>query len=353
VTPRRRLRNLAIGVAVLLIGVGLGWAATLVLTPPTDVLDSTKFTYVEVVDGEVGSSITLNSVAEWTPVPAGSNLAAGTVTTINVEPGQEVAPGATLYSVNLRPVVVAQGEIPAFQALAAGVRGADVAQLQGMLSSLGYFSSEANGIFGKSTTLAVKAWQKSLGVSATGVVEPGDIVFVPTLPTRVALDLDVVRRGAVLAGGEPVVLGLPDAPEFSVPVSDSQAALMPAGTRVEITSPNGSIWDAFVVDSEADDRGSISMRLRGEEGTSICGEDCTAVPVIGQTLLLSRVVTVESVTGPTVPSAALLSGANGTLWVIDSTGTRHEVTVETSARGISVIDGVSAGMRVRVPAVED
>jgi hypothetical protein len=72
--------------------------------------------------------------------------------------------------------------------------------------------------------------------------------------------------------------------------------------------------------------------------------------VTGQTLLLSKIVTVETVSGLVVPSAALLSAADGAVSVIDEEGVSHPVTVETSARGMSVVDGVSAGLRVRVPA---
>jgi len=100
---------------VLLVGAIAGWAGGTVLTPTQDVLDSTAFTFVEVVNGEVGSSINLNTVAEWTPVPVGANQASGTVTTVNVGPGDEVTQGTVLYTVNLRPVVIAQGPIPSFQ----------------------------------------------------------------------------------------------------------------------------------------------------------------------------------------------------------------------------------------------
>jgi multidrug efflux pump subunit AcrA (membrane-fusion protein) len=117
------LRWVGIGALILLVGGGIGWAAATVLTPAKDVLDSTAFTYVEVVNGEVGSSINLNTVAEWTPIPVGSNLASRVVTSVNVEPGQEVGPGAVLYTVNLRPVVIGQGEHPGVPVLVARLIG--------------------------------------------------------------------------------------------------------------------------------------------------------------------------------------------------------------------------------------
>ena len=40
---------------------------------------------------------------------------------------------------------------------------------------------------------------------------------------------------------------LPPAPEFTVPVPDGQAAMLPAGTRVEIPAPDGSSWQTAVL----------------------------------------------------------------------------------------------------------
>lgn len=352
-SPRRPWRWVAAALATLVVGGGVGWAAATVLTPAKDVLDSTAFTYVEVVNGEVGSSINLNTVAEWTPVPVGSNLASGVVTSVSVEAGQEVGAGAVLYTVNLRPVVIAQGSIPAFRALGMGDTGADVAQLQSMLATLGLYGYEVDGKFDGVTRDAVEDWQGSLGLERDGAVQAGDIVFVPTLPTRVALDTEKVKRGASLGGGDAVVQGLPPAPAFTIPVTDTQAALMPTGTRVEITGPEGDAWEGFVVDQKSDEQNGVTVLLAGKDGASICAGACGTIPVTGQALLRSRIVTVETVAGLTVPSAALLSKGDGSLAVIDDEGLEHPVSVVTSARGMSIIDGVAAGTKVRVPATEE
>ncbi|NYJ19782.1 peptidoglycan-binding protein [Glaciibacter psychrotolerans] len=273
------------------------------------------------------------------------------MTTVNVGPGQEVTEGSVLYTVNLRPVVIAQGIVPAFQSLSRGSSGTDVTQLQTMLANLGFYRYDVDGKFDWVTQQAVEAWQESLGLKDDGNVRTADIIYVPSLPTRVSLDADKVKRGATLGGGEDVVRGLPSSPTFTVPVTATQAGLIPVGTRVEITGPDGQIWDGFVVEqvpSTKDD--SVTLTLGGTDGKSICGEDCASIPVSDQALLRSRVVTVENVAGLTVPSAALLSKADGTLAVIDNENVEHPVTVITSARGISVIEGISQGMRVRVPA---
>jgi peptidoglycan hydrolase-like protein with peptidoglycan-binding domain len=348
--PRRRSRFVVAGIGILAAGAAIGWAATTVLTPPRDVLDSTAYTFVEVVDGEVGSSIRLNTVAAWTPILIGSNQARGVVTSVDVAVGQQIDQGSVLYTVNLRPVVVARGDVPAFRALAAGASGADVSQLQTFLTELGYFTGTVDGRFGPGTGRAVKAWQKAIGLEPDGIVQLGDLVFVPSLPTRVSLDTEVLARGSSVSGGEDVVNGLAAEPSFTVPVTDAQAQQMPVGTRVEMAAPGGQTWQGFVVDqAPAEDGSTVSVVLGGADGASICGDGCDDIPVTGGSLLPSQIITIETEDGLVVPTAALRSDATGRLSVIDDAGEVHAVTVVASARGMAVITGVERGTMVRVP----
>ncbi len=350
----RRWGRAVVGtLSVLLIGTGLGWAASTVLTPPVDVLTGTPYTYVDVVPGEVGSSIQLNTIAVWAPVPAATNQAIGTVTSVDVAPGQAVVVGTTLYTVNLRPVIIALGETPAFRTLAQETTGADVTQLQQALTSLNLYSGKIDGEFGSRTTMAVKAWQKAQGVLQDGLVQPGDIVFVPTMPARVLLDTEIISRGATLVGGENAIRTLAAAPAFTLPVSGSQAAMMPTGTRVKITAVDNGSWEGYVDSEIVEEAGVITITLVGKDGGTICGDTCAVIPVSGQTLLPSVIITVEPVSGLTVPTAALLSEADGTISVVDEAGVSRPVTVLTSARGMSVIEGVANGTSVRIPATVD
>ncbi|HUG49501.1 MAG TPA: peptidoglycan-binding domain-containing protein [Terrimesophilobacter sp.] len=341
-----------VAIMVLAAGAVIGWALTAVFTPPRDVLSETSFTSVELVDGEVGASIGLNAVAEWPQEPAGSNQAVGTVTSVAVAAGDEVKPGSVLYAVNLRPVVIGEGATPAFRTLSLGAKGADVAQLQQLLAALAHFTAKPDGTFGLKTEQAVRAWQRGLGLEGDGVVQAGDLVFVPTLPTRVALDTAVVHRGATLTGGESVVSALAAEPTFTLPVTTAQAAMMPVGTDVEIQL-DGLVWHAQVAGEKADpDKGAdqVIVSLHGADGDSICGTDCARVPVTGKSLLTSKIITQQPVTGVVAPSSALLTSPGGTVSVVGEDGGSHPVTVVASARGMSVIKGVPAGLKVRVPA---
>ena len=126
--------------------------------------------------------------------------------------------------------------------------------------------------------------------------------------------------------------------------------MMPSGTRVEITSPSGAVWVGVVVEHKRDTQsGTTNAILAGLDGAIICGDSCGEVPVTGQLTLSSKVVTVETVQGLIVPSSALISTADGQLAVVDEAGQRFPVTVTAAARGESVIEGVPAGTKVRVP----
>lgn len=353
--PHRWVRALIGGGLLVGAGIAVGWAVTSVLTPASDVLDAAGFTTVVVVPGEVGSSLTLNTAAQWEPVPVGTNRASGVVTGVSVAAGDQVDQGDWLYVVDLRPVVVAEGQVPAFREVGAGARGEDVAQLQVMLGAVGFYDGDATGEVDEGTEEAIRAWQESLGLEPTGVVMDGDVIFVPSLPTRVALDVHLVSRGSGLSGGEAVLQGLPPAPTFTVPVTETQAQLMPLGTRVEVTGPGEVVWEGFVADQVADEFGSVTVSLEGTGGAVICGQECGLVPVTGQSLLTSRIVTVETVFGLVVPSAALVTGADGVIAVVEADGVRRAVSVVASARGMSVIEGegVVEGLAVRVPASEE
>jgi peptidoglycan hydrolase-like protein with peptidoglycan-binding domain len=336
--------------AVAVVAGAIGWALAVVFSGPEDVLEERSFTTVQVTEGEVGSSITLNTAAEWTPVPVGSNRAAGTVTSVDVTPGDEVAAGSVLYTVDLRPVVIAQGEVPAFRDLTDGASGADVSQLQTLLQGLGFYKGSVDGVFGPGVGAAVRAWQESLGLEPSGVVRAGDVMFVPALPVRVVFDPAVLTRGAQLNGGEPVLSGLPSSPGFMIPITEAQAPLIPSGTRVLITGPNGEEWAAGAGEQTSGEGGAVMVALEGVDGALICAKECAALPVTGPSRLRSEVVTVDQVQGLTVPTAALRSGADGATVVVDEAGRELPVTIITSAKGMSVIEGVEPGLEVRVPA---
>jgi len=129
---------------------------------------------------------------------------------------------------------------------------------------------------------------------------------------------------------------------------------MPVGTRVNIRMADAT-WQASVAGQQPDPEGAdqIEILLEGVDGVPICSNACGTLPVVGQSLLSSEIITQPAVQGVVAPSAALLTAPDKKISVIDRQGVEHPVTVVASARGMSVITGVPAGLKVRVPATSD
>jgi peptidoglycan hydrolase-like protein with peptidoglycan-binding domain len=346
----RLAQRMLLAVMFMLAGAACTWAILTVMRPVEDPVDAFTFTYATVKEGRVGSTLALNTTAEWTLSPIGVNRSAGVVTGTRIEDGVEVNAGSILYEVDLRPVVIAEGDVPSFREIGEGTVGEDVEQLQHFLTEVGYFFGESDGRAQSGTVQAIRAWQDALGIEVTGTVGPGDLIFVPSLPMRVALDGKTVYRGATLSGGEEILQGLPAAPFFRIPVTEAQAVMVPTGTPINVSSPAGDIWSAFANEQTVDrDSGSSWITLIGPAGASVCADECGQIAVSGQSLLKAQIILVEDVEGLVVPSSALVTDSTSNIAVVDREGERHIVSVESSAKGISVIAGVEAGLEVRIP----
>ena len=199
----------------LALAAGLGVWAGQALAPPALVGEDPAPALYRVPEGIVSRVQTFTATAEWRAQPVGRSGSSGTVTTVDVTPGQAVDGGDRLYSVDLRPVVAASGTVPAFRSLSRGARGADVRQLQRFLVRAGSYKGRVSGRFDVATEAAVKRWQRKLGVAADGVVRRGDLVFLPSLPARLA-PTNALVVGAPVGPGDLVLSLLPAVPAFSI-----------------------------------------------------------------------------------------------------------------------------------------
>lgn len=125
----------------------------------------------ETVDGTLGYS-------DARPV---TNRLGGTVTwTPRV--GSVVETNHRLYEVDGKAVYLLDGAYPAYRTLQPGTEGDDVLALERNLRALGLDSSKdmrVDGTWDSGTTAAVKRWQDRKGMSKTGSIEKGRIVFQP------------------------------------------------------------------------------------------------------------------------------------------------------------------------------
>ncbi|WP_246277779.1 peptidoglycan-binding domain-containing protein [Phytohabitans rumicis] len=101
----------------------------------------------------------------------------GTLTGLPV-PGSTVKRGQAIFRIDNAPVVLLYGKLPAYRALSTGAEGGDVKQFEQNLSALGYDGFTVDDEYTASTASAVKQWQEDLGLTETGTVELGRVVYV-------------------------------------------------------------------------------------------------------------------------------------------------------------------------------
>jgi multidrug efflux system membrane fusion protein len=245
---RRRLRWLAAGAlalvvvavpAVVLLGSGSGGQhGSDTGVPVGDTTASvTRRTLTEssTVDGTLGYGSTLELY----------DRLGGTFTWLP-SVGAVIDRGETLWRIDDLPVVLMYGSVPAYRALKQGVSdGPDVTELNENLIDLGFDPYGAivdDESFGEATAAAVKRWQKADGLTETGEVELGRVVFAPGARrvTDVKVTLGQDPPGATKGKGKPAK-GKPgkEAPAKEEPAKEKPAKEESAKDDPGKESPGG------------------------------------------------------------------------------------------------------------------
>jgi peptidoglycan hydrolase-like protein with peptidoglycan-binding domain len=166
------------------------------------------------------------------------NRARGTYTKLPAA-GQVIRQGHVLYRVDDRPVVVLRGSTPAYRSLTAGASGPDVAELNADLVALGYATraqlNPKSASFGPATTAAVIKLQAALGVTQTGTLTLGQVVFEPSAVRVTSVS---AQLGASAHSGETVMQGTSTIRQVQVALSVSERTRVAVGDKVSITLPN-------------------------------------------------------------------------------------------------------------------
>lgn len=332
-------------VFALLTGAAGFWAGLSFGPERIDVVSSTPATYT-VAQGTVGNRLQFEASGSWPQATLAWAGAGGVVTSVDVPKDLMVDEGQRVLSIGLRPVVVLLGSVPASRDLTSDLAGPDVAQLQAALRRAGYRAPKT-GRYDAATQRAVRAWQKDAGFGVDGVVRLGDVVFLPTLPTRVGVSAGVVT-GARVAEGAALIEGVVGDAVTEIVVSPEQAALIP--TDGDVTASVGDrSWQGRFGDSWSDADAQAHIPVVATGGGPVCGADCALVLPMGRVSAIRvDVVDVPQATGAVVPTSALRTDPAGRVSVAGADGLEIGVTVRASFGGLAVVDGVEVGTSILV-----
>jgi peptidoglycan hydrolase-like protein with peptidoglycan-binding domain len=330
-----------------LVGVALAgyWAGTNAVVPPSLPLASHDPITYTVANGTVGSTVNISVAASWSTTRTLRAGRSGTVTSVLLTGGAEAADGTVVATIDLQPVVVATGSVPMFRTLEEDLDGPDVAQLQTLLAEKGFYKGTVDGRFRWSTTAAIKLWQNSTGASESGIVDTGALIFVPSLPARMAI---IPAVGDRVAQGGDLVKVLGSKPDLIATVTNSQRGSVRSGQTISIAAPNGATWPGTLGSLEfmTDGRDGYQTTLAG----TLCGNDCGLVPIVGETALKGSIVLVPSTSGPVVPTSALVVQPSGGSALTMSDGSTRVVEIVAEANGFAVVKGIEAGAVIRLPS---
>jgi membrane fusion protein, multidrug efflux system len=260
----------------------------------------------------------------------------GTVTWLP-ETGAVIHRGEQVYRVDNLPVLLLYGSLPAYRQLAPGDEGADVKQFEQELKALGYTGFTVDTKYTADTATAVKKWQKANGLTRTGVVEAGRVVFAPGEVRVVSLKLAVgdAAQGPVLTYG-----GTSRVVTVKLKVSDQRLAKKDA--KVSVALPDGSTVDgtivrtATIVETGSGDNATATTKIE----VTIALADASKISGFDQATVDATFTVSERKNVLVVPVAALLALAEG--------GYGVQVVEGSSTRILRVETGLFSGGRVEV-----
>ena len=356
---RRGLRVLV--VLMLVVGAaGAGWVAASQIKSPAKVAAEAEPPAPSIVAVPVQLTVISNDIVTRgsarfenpRPVAADSVVLPGydPVLTYIPDIGDTVEEGDVLFEIAGRPTFALQGELPLFRTATRGDEGKDIAQLQEVLTRLGFYEGEIDGKYGRSTEAALVGFYEAKGYAAyrpTGTsrypLVKSEFAFFVDMPIRV--DTRSAERGDI-AGGEIMrVSGSRLVIQSSVSLEDS--TFVDVGSAVGIDHQQLGIDTTGIVTFKADGPGTnevppenVYLEIAPDE--QLKELNLTNVRI---TIPVTARSTGEEVLA--VPAAALSATGSGNtiVTVLEIDGSTRSVTVAT---GLATASGL-----VQVTPVDD
>jgi membrane fusion protein, multidrug efflux system len=281
-----------------------------------------------------------------------NNRLSGTVTSLPAV-NSSVGRGKPLYRVDTSPVILLYGTLPSYRALSSGMSGPDVREFEKNLWALGYHGFTVDEHYTSATAKAVKKWQKALGLSQTGTLDLGRVVYSPA-----AIRVDELKAavGDAAAPGQPVLTWTARARVATTQLDVSDEALARTGMKATVELPDGSTVPGKVESSQAvviPADGSDPATTKIQATVAIANQK--ALAQFDQASVTVDFVASQRKDVLSVPVAALLALSGGGYGVqVVENGTTRIIPVETGLFADTEVEvsgaGLTAGMTVGVPA---
>jgi peptidoglycan hydrolase-like protein with peptidoglycan-binding domain len=295
-----------------------------------------------VVRTDLSTSVLTEGTLGYAPSPPVVDRLAGTYTGL-LAAGTVVEPGQVLFRVDDEPVVLMSGAVPAWRMFAPGMTdGPDVQELEANLIALGDGSgllATAAPHFGPAAEAAVRRWQASLGVPATGSIDFGAVVFAASALRVAALG---VSLGQPASPGDMPYQVTTTARTVAVPLTPNDPTVA-VGQSVSIVLPSNATTGGRVTAVGAPPPSSSSGSSSPASSavlTVVPDDPAVTGTEEGEEVQVSLTVqNVRHVLAVPIASLLALAGGGYGLEVVDHTGHHHLVGVRT---------GVFAGGSVQV-----
>jgi peptidoglycan hydrolase-like protein with peptidoglycan-binding domain len=274
--------------------------------------------------------------------------------------GLVVRRGQSLYAISDQPVVLLYGGVAPWRAFVAGMSpGQDVAELNANLAALGYGKGLSGNVFTSSTAAAIEAFQSAHGLSPTGALLLGSVVFEPGAARVTAV---TPTLGATVQPGPVLTITL-TARQVQIALDAALQSDVKVGDPVSITLPNNQttpgrvsyVGTVATTPSSGGDQGGGSSTPTIE--VDVTPTDPAATGHLDQAPVNVSITTASVNNVLVVPVDALLALGSGgyALEEIGAGGVHHLVGVTVGlfddSQGLVQVSGadLAAGQRVVTP----
>lgn len=275
--------------------------------------------------------------------------------------GDIVRRGETLYATDGKDTLLLYGATPAWRAFSAGMSsGGDVAELNANLNLLG-FGADAGDAFTAATEHAVEALQQSRGLTVTGSLPLGSIVFEPG---AVRVTSVTATAGQSVQPGPMMTLSS-TRHVVTIQLDVSQQSQVKTGDRVLVTLPDNSTTPGLV--AAVGKVASVVPAGQASSGNATPGSPSIPVEVrllrpadagtLDQAPVNVLIATARVRSALVVPVTALVALGGGGYALEEVIGTKRRLIPVTPGlfddqEGLVQVEGagLAAGQRVVVPA---